>query len=113
MLERNQLNTSNPKQIEYSTDRLQITVMGGINLYHFDRMRVTLRVTKNEVEQNWSVRHNIDLYHDIAVEKLTRRIAERLEIGTSSIRRAIHDLTTLLEKFAVPVLSRMLRASPI
>lgn len=92
-------NTSNPKQIEYSTDRLQITVMGGINLYHFDRMRVTLRVSTIDEKNNWSVRHNIDLYHDVAVEKLTRRIAERLEIGTSHIRRSIHDLTTLLEQY--------------
>ena len=95
------LNTANPKQLEYHTDMLSIQVLGGINLYHFDRMRVTLKVSRNAKETTWAVRHNIDLYHDVAVEKLTRRIAERLELGTSHIRRAMHDLTTLLEQYRI------------
>lgn len=94
-------NSTNPKHIEYHTESLAIAVLGGINLYHFDRLRVTLKVSKNDKEATWAVRHNIDLYHDVAVEKLTRRIAERLEIGTSHIRRAIHDLTTLLEQYRI------------
>ncbi|MEM6814958.1 MAG: hypothetical protein AAF600_11350 [Bacteroidota bacterium] len=58
---------------------MDIAVLGGIRLEGLDRMRVTLKV---QVE-HLSIRHNLDLYNDNQTEKLIRKIAERLEIGTN------------------------------
>ena len=43
------------------------------------------------------LRHTIDLYNDNQVEKFTRKVAERLEIGTSVVRRTLQELTAALE----------------
>jgi predicted transcriptional regulator len=41
----------------------------------------------------------LDLYNDNQVEKFTRKIAERLEIGTSVARRTLQELTKELENY--------------
>ncbi|MEM7107049.1 MAG: hypothetical protein AAF519_02400 [Bacteroidota bacterium] len=89
------LNPTNPDHITYDHPPLQITVLGGIRLEGLDRMRVTLKV---QVE-HLALRHNLDLYNDTQVEKLIRKIAERLEIGTSVVAAALTDLTDELEKY--------------
>ena len=66
--------------------------MGGVRLEGLDRMRVTLKVQSDHL----AIRHNLDLYNDTQVEKLTRKAAERLETGTSVITAALQDLTDLL-----------------
>ena len=38
------LKTSNPDQLIYENDILQLTVLGGIKLEGLDRMRVTIKV---------------------------------------------------------------------
>ncbi len=58
-------------------------------------MRVTLKV---QVE-HLALRHNLDLYNDTQTEKLIRKIAERLEVGTSVGAAALLDLTDELEKY--------------
>lgn len=58
-------------------------------------MRVTLKI---QVE-HLALRHNLDLYNDNQTEKLIRKIAERLEIGTSVAAAALTDLTDELEKY--------------
>ena len=45
------------------------------------------------------LRQNIDLYNDTSIEKLTRKVAERLEIGTTIIRRDLDQLTNELENY--------------
>ena len=45
------------------------------------------------------MRHSIDLYNDNQVEKFTRKIAERLEIGTSIVRRTLQEVTKELENY--------------
>ena len=89
------LNTSNPEHITYEHPPLDIAVLGGIRLEGLDRMRVTLKI---QVE-HLSLRHNLDLYNDNQTEKLIRKIAERLEIGTSVAAAALTDLTDELEKY--------------
>jgi ribosomal protein S25 len=34
-----------------------------------------------------------DLYNDNQIEKIVRKLAERLEIGTSVVRRVLQELT--------------------
>ncbi|MFK7033382.1 hypothetical protein [Flavobacterium oreochromis] len=60
-------------------------------------MRVTLGIQKLKSEQ--VLRQNIDLYNDTSIEKLTRKVAERLEIGTTIVRRDLDSLTNELEHY--------------
>jgi histone H3/H4 len=101
------LNTSNPDHITYEHPPISIAVLGGIRLEGLDRMRVTLKV---QIE-HLSLRHNLDLYNDNQTEKLVRKIAERMEIGTSVVAAALTELTDALEQYRLEELERMASAS--
>jgi len=90
--------TTNPDQLIYENSILTIEVLGGVRLEGLDRMRVTLKVSLNESEIP-PVRHNLDLYNDTQLEKFIRKIAERLEIGTSVIAGTLAELTQALENY--------------
>ena len=94
----NHLNTQNPNQLEYTNKLLKIAVLGGIRLDGLDRMRVTVKIQATEVD-SVAVRHNLDLYNDTQVEKLIRKTASKLEIGTSVIEASINELIETLEKY--------------
>ncbi len=100
------LSTANPDHITYEHPPMHIAVLGGIRLEGLDRMRVTLKV---QVE-HLSLRHNLDLYNDNQTEKLIRKIAERLEIGTSVAAAALTDLTDELEKYRLEELEHQNQA---
>ncbi|MEQ9405022.1 MAG: hypothetical protein RIM99_15625 [Cyclobacteriaceae bacterium] len=89
------LNTSNKDHITYQHPPMDIAILGGIRLEGLDRMRVTLKIKVEHL----SIRHNLDLYNDNQTEKLIRKIAERLEVGTSVAASALTDLTDELEKY--------------
>ncbi len=91
------LNTSNTNNYEYTTNHLEIHILGGIKLNHLDSLRVTLSI--NKTKHHDKLRHNIDLYNDNQVEKLVRKTAERIEIGTSIVRRTLQELTNELETY--------------
>jgi hypothetical protein len=75
---------------------LHLEVLGGVKLEGLDRMRVTLKV---EIPDNPRppLRHNLDLYNDTQLEKFIRKVAERLEVGTSVIAASLSELTAQLE----------------
>lgn len=102
------LNTSNPEHITYEHPPLDIAVLGGIRLEGLDRLRATLKVKVQDVEvpDTPSLRHNLDLYNDIQTEKLIRKIAERLEVGTSTAWEALNNLTEALEDYRLQELER-------
>ena len=56
--------------------------------------------------EHLSLRHNLDLYNDTQTEKLIRKIAERLEIGTSVAAAALTELTDELEKYRLEELEK-------
>jgi len=91
------LNTSNPNNYGYTTKHLEIHILGGLKTNKLESLRVTLSIQKPR--QHNVLRHNIDLYNDNQVEKFTRKIAERLEIGTSVARRTLQELTKELENY--------------
>ena len=91
------LNTSNANNYEYITKHLEIHILGGLKTNKLESLRVTISVQKPK--QHNILRHNIDLYNDNQVEKFTRKIAERLEIGTSVARRTLQELTKELENY--------------
>ena len=98
------LDTSNPNNYEYTTKYLEIHVLGGIKLNKLESLRITLSIQKPK--QHNILRHSIDLYNDNQVEKFVRKIAERLEIGTSVTRRALQELTHELENYRFLLLEK-------
>lgn len=99
------LDTTNPNSYTYQTKYLHIEILGGIRLNHLDRLRVTISIKK--IETHLKLRHNLDLYNDTQVEKLVRKIAERLEIGTSIVRRCLQDLINELETYRLSQLAEL------
>lgn len=93
-----QLNTQDPNLLSYEHDILRIEVPGGVKLEGLDRMRVTLKVELKDSPRP-PVRHNLDLYNDNQLEKFIRKVAERMEIGTSVIAASLSQLTTEIEKY--------------
>ncbi|WP_103072705.1 hypothetical protein [Aquimarina sediminis] len=109
------LDTTNPHNYSYLTKHIEIHVLGGIKLNNLERMRVTLSIQKVYTERSRSVksdkqhhvlRHSIDLYNDNMVEKFIRKIAERIEIGTSIARESLQQLTTALEQYRIKELDK-------
>ena len=94
------LQSENTDQLIYANELLELTVLGGIRLDGLDRMRVTLKIQLQESSRQ-PVRHNLDLYNDTQLEKFIRKVAERLEIGTSVISASLSELTEELEKYRI------------
>jgi len=99
------IDTSNTNHYIFSSDTLELHVLGGLSIAGLDRMRVTLKVNKVD-DPFHAIRHNIDLYNSNGVEKLVRKLAEYLEIGTSIIRRALQQLINLLEQHRLELLAK-------
>jgi predicted transcriptional regulator len=103
------LNTQNPESITYQTEELSFTILGGIRIDGLDRLRVTLKIAvidrkfkhylNNPELADLAIRHSIDLYNDTQVEKLIRKTAERLEVGSSTIAKSLADLINQLEEY--------------
>jgi hypothetical protein len=98
------LNTTNPNNYQYTTKHLEISILGGIKFNNLDRLRVTLSIKK--VKKHNVLRHSIDLYNDNMVEKLVRKTAERIEMGTTIIRETLQNLTSALEQYRIDELAR-------
>ena len=117
-----QLNTDNKDALTFTTEELAITVLGGINANHLDRMRVTLKIEVSnrkypEFMQNQELagiafRGNADLYNDMQTEKLVRRTAERLEIGTTHLYSSLAQLTEQLESHRLKLIEQEQNKKP-
>ncbi|MBN4046974.1 hypothetical protein JYU05_00340 [bacterium AH-315-P13] len=101
----NTFNTSNPNHFTFITEFLECHILGGLSIHGFDRMRITLKVNRVEDEFH-ALRHNIDLYNANQVEKLVRKLAEFLEVGTSVIRRCLQELINRLESYRIELLDK-------
>lgn len=75
------LDTSNPNNYSYETKHLEIHILGGVKTNKLESLGVTISIQKPNAHN--ILRHNIDLYNDNQMEKLLRKVAERIEIGTS------------------------------
>ncbi|MFT3675502.1 MAG: hypothetical protein QM781_06355 [Chitinophagaceae bacterium] len=111
-----ELQTTNPHCFTYQTEELLIELLGGVRIDGLDRMRVTMKVTvvnrkhavylSNPELAGLSVRHNLDLYNDTQVEKLVRRVAEKLETGSIALTKAIAGITSQLEQYRLTQLDK-------
>lgn len=97
----NNLDTTNPEYIIYENGAIQISVLGGINLFSLDKLKVTLRITRTDKESPiYNIRQsNLDLYNDDATEKFIRKVAERLELGTREIQATMSQMINELEEY--------------
>ncbi|MET3878871.1 hypothetical protein [Chitinophaga sp. OAE865] len=103
------INIDNQDTITYQTEELGFTILGGIRLDGIDRMRVTLKVEVLNRKfnhyldhpdiANLAIRQNLDLYNHHQVEKLSRLIADRLEVGSSPVVQALGEITDQLEDY--------------
>jgi predicted transcriptional regulator len=91
------LDTSNPNNYQYITKHLELHILGGLKTNKLESLRITLSIQK--LKNNNVLRHTLDLYNDNQVEKFVRKVAERLEIGTSVVRRTLQDVTKELENY--------------
>ncbi|MBD78546.1 MAG: hypothetical protein CL840_06480 [Crocinitomicaceae bacterium] len=91
-------NITNPESLIYQNEILKLTVLGGIKLEGLDRMRSTLKIELKKSPRP-PVRHNLDLYNDNQLEKLIRKTAEKLEIGTTVLAASLSELTEQLEQY--------------
>jgi predicted transcriptional regulator len=98
------LNTSNPNNYNYTTKHLEIHILGGLKTNKVESLRITISIQK--VKHDNVLRHTIDLYNDNQVEKLVRKAAERLEVGTSIVRRTLQDVTKELENYRFLLLEK-------
>lgn len=98
------LDTTNTNNYSYVTKHLEIHILGGIRVNKLESLRVTVSVQKLEAQS--IVRHSIDLYNDNQVEKFVRKLAERLTIGTSVVRKTLQELTHELENYRFLLLDK-------
>lgn len=90
------LDTSHPDYLSWSKGPLLIAILGGIGLHPLDKLKVTLKIARTDSS---SPLHRLDLYHDDQSEKLIRKAAERLELGSRAMQLAISELTQALESY--------------
>lgn len=99
------LDTSNTEYLVFtgSPDRkppLVVSVLGGIGLHPIDKMRVTLKIERTDSNSPLhQIRHSLDLYYDDQVEKLNRKAAERLELGSREVQLTTAELIQSLEDY--------------
>ncbi|WP_159246090.1 hypothetical protein [Tenacibaculum maritimum] len=99
----NNLDTTNTNNYSYITKHLEIHILGGIKTNKLESLRVTISIQK--LKQHNILRQSIDLYNDNQVEKFVRKVAERLEIGTSVARKTLQELTQELENYRFLLIS--------
>lgn len=107
------LNTRNPEFIIYTTDELQIILLGGINLGQIDRLRITIKISRTDTgDPLHSIRHTLDLYHSDYLEKFINKASEQLETSTSILKRAIAELTEQIEQYRLTKIESMKEQKP-
>lgn len=108
------LNTRNPEFITYTTDELQIILLGGINLGQIDRLRITIKISRTDTgDPLHSIRHTLDLYHSDYLEKFINKASEQLETSTSTLKRAIAELTEQIEQYRLTKIESMKEQKPL
>ena len=94
------LDTTEPQLLNWTRENLRFTLLGGVALYPLDRLRVTLKMertdTKNPLHR---LRQQLDLHQDEVVEKLARKAAGRLEVGSTKLHTALLELRDKLEVY--------------
>jgi DNA primase len=107
------LDTRNPVFITYTTEELQIIILGGVNLQQIDRLRITIKISRRDTgDPLHSIRHTLDLYQSDYLEKFINKASDQLETGTNVLRRALADLTGQIEAYRLSKIESMKEQKP-
>jgi DNA primase len=107
------LNIRNPEFITFTSDNLQIILLGGINLQQLDRLRITIKISRTDSgDPLHSIRHTLDLYHSDYLEKFINKASEQLETGTNILKRAIAELTEQIEAYRLSKIESLKEQKP-
>jgi len=90
------INTENPNDIIYITERASYHVRGGIRK-DLDSLKVSLQVQHHE-SKFWS-RTKLDLYEDKQTEKFARQTADKLSLRGDLVERDIDYFTNLIDDY--------------
>jgi len=94
------LNVENKEYLTYQAENVLIVVLGGIGLRPIDKMKVTLKLSRTDSRNPMhQVRHSLDLYYEDQLDKLGRKAAEKLEIGSKELIATLNQLTEALEQY--------------
>jgi DNA primase/energy-coupling factor transporter ATP-binding protein EcfA2 len=102
-----QLNTQNPWKITYQTPSARYAILGGISK-QADSMKVTLLIESGASKS----RTKLDLYEDKQVEKISKEIAEKLNLRADQLEADLYKLTDLLENCRDQELLKSEEANP-
>jgi DNA primase len=91
-----QINTSNPNKITYTTSTAQYQILGGLRK-DLDSMRVSLTIRNHN--NNLRHRSKPDLFEDKQVEKIAREAGEKLGLRADLIEIDLNELTDKLETY--------------
>ncbi len=83
----------------YETDQIKIELMGKIDLKDFSKLRVTIIIQNTAIKEYSPSRNNVDLYNDERVEKLIRRVCEKIQLGRSIVMKSLDKVTKDLEEY--------------
>ena len=90
----------NSNYYTYSTEKLKIEVLGGINVDVLDKMTCTLRLTRQPQRNALDkLRQSLNLYHSGQVKSLIKRIQEEFELPLQELRLCFADLIENLEAY--------------
>jgi len=103
MTNSDKLDTSNKDHMTWQYEKLLFALLGGFTLEGLDRMRVTLKVSYHQQ----TIRHNLDLYNDSALDKLIKRCAERFALGTAYLVPIFSMLIGELEVYRLEQLKEL------
>ena len=92
--------TENKEYLTYQAENVLIVVLGGIGLRPIDKMKVTLKLSRTDSRNPMhQVRHSLDLYYEDQLDKLGRKAAEKLEVGSKELIAILNQLTEALEQY--------------
>ena len=93
---KNELNTSNPYKIIFTTETAIYYIKGGIPKA-LDSMKVTIEI--ENITSSRKSRQKVDLYEDKQTEKAAREAGEKLGIRADLIEMDLNYLTDLLDNY--------------
>ncbi|WP_256012521.1 CHC2 zinc finger domain-containing protein [Desertivirga xinjiangensis] len=101
------LNTKNPWKITYASPTARYAILGGISK-QADSMKVTLVIESGTTKS----RTKLDLYEDKQVEKVSREVAEKIDLRADQLEADLYKLTDLLETYREEELLKIEEANP-
>ena len=91
-----ELNTRNPYKLTYTGKAAHYAILGGISKT-LDSMKVTLQIEHPKTKRK--SRNKLDLYEDGQVERMSKKVSEKLNLRKDLLEEDIYRLTDLLDEY--------------